>query len=94
MEVLAQVQALLVEHAVMVGLGLLVAVFLAGALWYWMSRKSSDVLVNKARVNEVSTGPTQEQMEQAHLQQQAQLAEHNQHAQVAQQDAQEVQPSE
>ena len=49
-------------------LGLLAAVILVGLVWYWMSRKTqSDVLVNKARVNEATTvnsEPPQEQQEQ------------------------------
>lgn len=55
MEVLSQVQSLVVEHAFTIGVGLLVAVVLAGIAWYSMSRLSSgsksDVLVNQARMN-------------------------------------------
>lgn len=73
MEVLAQAQALAVEHAFTIGVGLLVAVVLAAAVWFWMARSSSKspVLENQARVNEASTslsnetpGPTQEQLEE------------------------------
>jgi len=56
MEVLSQVQSLVVEHAFTIGVGLLVAVLLAGVAWYSMSRLSSgsksDVLVNQARMND------------------------------------------
>jgi len=55
MEVLSQVQSLIVEHAFTIGVGLLVAVVLAGVAWYSMSRLSSsksDVLVNQARMNQ------------------------------------------
>jgi hypothetical protein len=57
---LQKVQALVVEHAFTIGIGLLVAALVAGIAWYWMSRSSvkSDVLVNQARVNGASTdGP-------------------------------------
>ena len=57
MEVLSQVQSMVVEHAFTIGLGLLVAVILAGGVWYWMSRGTvkSAVLENNARVNNVDT---------------------------------------
>jgi hypothetical protein len=57
MEVLSQVQSMVVEHAFTIGLGLLVAVILAGGVWYWMSRGSvkSNVLENNARVNNMDT---------------------------------------
>ena len=57
MEVLSQVQSMVVEHAFTIGLGLLVAVILAGGVWYWMSRGSvkSSVLENNARVNNMDT---------------------------------------
>ena len=62
MEVLPQlqkVQALVVEHAFMIGIGLLVAAVIAGFAWYWMSRGAakSDVLVNQARVNSADMDP-------------------------------------
>jgi len=60
MEVLGQVQSLVTEHAVTIGLVLLVAV---GVLWFSMSRMSStpksEVLVNQARVNEATTDSSQ-----------------------------------
>ena len=62
MEVLAQVQKVVAEHALTIGLGLLVAVVLAGIAWYSMSRSSSgskrEVLVNQARVNEATLTPS------------------------------------
>lgn len=68
MDVLAQFQTMLGDQMMVVMLGLLVAVILVGLVWYWMSRKTqSDVLVNKARVNEATTvnsEPPQEQQEQ------------------------------
>ena len=72
MDVLAQAQTLVVEHAFTIGIGLLVAALIAGAVWFWMSRSSSkgSVLENQARVNEASTAtatpdlPSQEQLEE------------------------------
>ena len=63
MEVLSQVQkvqALVVEHAFTIGIGLLVATVIAGLAWYWLSRAQpkSDVLENQARVNNVNTAPS------------------------------------
>ena len=62
MEVLSQVQkvqALVVEHAFTIGIGLLVATVIAGIAWYWLSRgpAKSDVLENHARVNMATTAP-------------------------------------
>jgi hypothetical protein len=59
---LQKVQALVMEHAFTIGIGLLVAVLIAGVAWYWMSRGSnkSDVLENQARVNEADMGNGQE----------------------------------
>ena len=72
MDVLAQAQTLAVEHAFTIGIGLLVAALIAGAIWFWMSRSSSKspVLENQARVNESTTSteepelPSQEQLEE------------------------------
>lgn len=72
MDVLAQAQTLVVEHAFTIGIGLLVAVLIAAGVWFWMSRSSSKspVLENQARVNEVTTAtatpemPSQEQLEE------------------------------
>jgi type VI protein secretion system component VasK len=72
MEVLAQAQSLVVEHAFTIGIGLLVALLLAALVWFWMSRNTSksSVLENQAHINEASTesqepqGPTQEQLEE------------------------------
>ena len=69
---LQKVQALVVEHAFTIGIGLLVAVLIAAGVWFWMSRSSSksSVLENQARVNEASTVtatpdlPSQEQLEE------------------------------
>jgi hypothetical protein len=61
MEVLAQAQSLLVEHAFTIGIGLLVAALLACVVWFSMSstKLKSEVLENKARVNDASTEPSQ-----------------------------------
>jgi hypothetical protein len=70
MDVLAQAQTLVVEHAFTIGIGLLVAVLIAAGVWFWMSRNGSksSVLENQARVNEATTAtpdlPTQEQLEE------------------------------
>jgi len=72
MDVLAQAQTLVIEHAFTIGIGLLVAALIAGAVWFWMSRSNSksSVLENQARVNEASTAtatpemPSQEQLEE------------------------------
>jgi len=68
MDVLAQFQTMLGDQMMVVMLGLLAAVIVVGLVWYWMSRKTqSEVLVNKARVNEATTvnsEPPQEQHEQ------------------------------
>ncbi len=55
MEAFSQVQNVVVEHAFTIGIGLLIAVVVAGIAWYWMSRGSSksSVLENQARVNSV-----------------------------------------
>jgi hypothetical protein len=72
MDVLAQAQTLVVEHAFTIGIGLLVAALIAGAVWFWMARNGSknSVLENQARVNEATTAPSdaslpsQEQLEE------------------------------
>ena len=55
MESLLQVQNLVVEHAYIIGIGLLIAVVISGIAWYWISRGSAknSVLENQARVNNV-----------------------------------------
>jgi len=56
MEAFSQLQSVVVEHAFTIGIGLLIAVVVAGIAWYWMSSSSSSkssVLENKARVNSV-----------------------------------------
>lgn len=60
---LQKVQALVVEHAFTIGIGLLVAVLIAGVAWYWMSRGSgkSPVLENQARVNQAVMVPGEDQ---------------------------------
>lgn len=57
MEFVAQAQALIVENAIYVGIGLLIALVLAGFLWYSMSRGSSgkSILQNQARMNAATT---------------------------------------
>jgi hypothetical protein len=70
MEVLAQAQSLVVEHAFTIGICLLVATLLAGLVWFSMSsnKSKSEVLENKARVNDASTEsseiPPQEYVEE------------------------------
>jgi len=71
MDVLAKAQSMVVEHAFTIGIGLLVAVLIAGVVWFSMSRSStkSTVLENQSRVNEMTSGheaqmPTQEQLEE------------------------------
>ena len=72
MEVLAQAQNIVMEHAFTIGIGLLIATVVAGIAWYWMSRGSakSDVLENQARVNSAEmmpmSPPPQEQPEHEH----------------------------
>ena len=61
MEYFTQAQNLLAENAMYVGIGLLIAVVLAGVVWYSMSRgtgsSGSDkaVLENQARMNMATT---------------------------------------
>jgi len=56
MEFVTQAQTLLAENAMYVGIGLLVALVLAGFVWYSMSRGSgSSVLENQARMNMATT---------------------------------------
>ena len=61
MDILTQVQSLVTDHAVTIGLCLLVAVVLAGVAWFSMSRlgssSKSNVLVNQARVNQAEMPP-------------------------------------
>ena len=56
MEFVTQAQTLLAENAMYVGIGLLIALVLAGFVWYSMSRGSgSSVLENQARMNMATT---------------------------------------
>jgi len=57
MEFVTQAQTLIAENAMYVGIGLLIALVLAGFLWYSMSRGSSGraVLENQARMNAATT---------------------------------------
>lgn len=97
MDVLAQAQTLVVEHAFTIGIGLLVALLIAGAVWFWMSRSGSknSVLENQARVNEATTAtatpdmPTQEQLEEMARYREQMEAQHAQHSQQGQGDNQE-----
>jgi hypothetical protein len=57
MDVFNQVQKIVTENAMQIGVGLLVAVLIAGLAWYWMARSTpakgeSKVLENQARVAE------------------------------------------
>jgi hypothetical protein len=97
MDVLAQAQTLVVEHAFTIGIGLLVALLIAGAVWFWMSRSGSksSVLENQARVNEATTAtatpemPSQEQLEEMARYREQMEAQHAQHSQQGQGDNQE-----
>jgi ABC-type glycerol-3-phosphate transport system permease component len=67
MDILGKAQDLFTQNMVTISIGLLVAVILAGFLWFFMSSRSqkTSVLENRARVNEATTSqPTQEQMEE------------------------------
>ena len=70
MDVLAQVQGIVMEHAFTIGIALLVTLVIAGIAWFSMSRSSgskSEVLVNQARVNGATTdspNPNQEAHEE------------------------------
>jgi uncharacterized membrane protein YqiK len=70
MDVLAQVQGIVMEHAFTIGIALLVTLVIAGIVWFSMSRSSgskSEVLVNQARVNGATTdspNPNQEAHEE------------------------------
>jgi hypothetical protein len=70
MEVLTQAQSLVVENAFTIGVCLFLLVLLAGLVWFSMSsnKLKSEVLENKARVNDASTEspqiPPQEYVEE------------------------------
>jgi hypothetical protein len=61
MEFITQAQTLLSQNIYMVGVGLLLAVLLAGVAWYSMSRPGSNsssgksVLENQARMDDATT---------------------------------------
>lgn len=81
MEVLAQVQSLVTQHAFTVGVGFFVVLLIVALAWFWMSRGSkSMVLENQARVNEATTGREMSEQDaaeaQAPLQEQEQEQEH------------------
>jgi uncharacterized protein HemX len=90
MDVLVQAQALVVQHAFTIGMGLLVAALIAGVFWFWMSRNGSksNVLENQARVNEASTEeqmPSQEQLEEMAKYREQMEAQQGQQGQQSQQ---------
>ena len=64
MDVLAKAQTMVTEHALTIGIVLLVVVLLAGVVWYSMSRPSTKApeLENLARVNQATTAPPHEQL--------------------------------
>lgn len=76
MEVLAQAKSLVVEHAFTIGICLLIATLLAGLVWFSMSssKSKSQVLENKARVNEASTEPSSEIPPQEYVEEMAKRA--------------------
>jgi len=91
MEVLAQAQSLMAEHAFTIGMGLLVAALIAAAVWFWMSRSSrkNPTLDNQARVNEATTSPEEQQMpSQEQLEEMAKYREQMESQQQAQMDNQ------
>jgi hypothetical protein len=56
-------QAIVMEHAFTIGIVLLVAVLLAGFVWFSMSQTTkSPVLENQVRVNEATTAPPQQEL--------------------------------
>lgn len=59
MEFVTQAQTLLAENAMYVGIGLFIALLVAGFIWYSMSRGSSggskSILENQARMNMATT---------------------------------------
>lgn len=80
MEVLAQAQSLVVEHAFTIGICLLIATLLAGLVWFSMSgsRSKNQVLENKARVNDVSTESSSEIPPQEYVEEMARRASQEQ----------------
>ena len=80
MEVLAQAQSLVLEHAFTIGICLLIATLLAGLVWFSMSssKTKGQVLENKARVNDVSTEPSSEIPPQEYVEEMARRASQEQ----------------
>ena len=87
MEVLAQAQSLVVEHAFTIGICLLIAILLAGLVWFSMSSSKSKnlPLENKAGVNETSTDVSPEVPPQEYVEEMARRAAQEQSQQQAQQ---------
>jgi hypothetical protein len=56
MEFIQQAQKIVTENALQIGVGLLIAVLIAGGIWYWMARsgKENKVLENAARMDSAS----------------------------------------
>jgi hypothetical protein len=73
MDVLAKAQSLVVEHAFTIGICLLIAVLLAGLMWFSMSGNSqkNPALVNKARVNDATTEPESQMPSQEYVEEMA-----------------------
>lgn len=69
MDVLAQVQGIVMEHAFTIGIALLITLVIAGIVWFYMSSSSpKEALVNQARVNGATTdspNPNQESQEES-----------------------------
>ena len=80
MEVLAKAQTLVVEHAFTIGICLLVLALLAGLVWFSISssKTKSQVLENKARVNDTSTETSPEIPPQEYVEEMARRASQEQ----------------
>lgn len=75
MDSLAKVQTFVSENAQNIGIGLVVLVLLLGVAWFLMSRgqTKSPELENKARVNESTTAPSDQESTQEQLEEMARL---------------------
>jgi capsular polysaccharide biosynthesis protein len=80
MEVLTQVQAIVMEHAFTIGIGLLITLIVSGIVWFYMLRSSpvskENVLVNQARMNEATMNPELQESRQEEVEQQGDAMMH------------------